>query len=274
MKEVKTILNEDSRKAFDLESGPLYRLHLIKTATDEHYFHMSIHHIIFDGWSQGVFVKDFNEIYNSLIREEEPKLGTLKYQQYDYAQWEANEHVKEESVKYWEANLNGCSPVLNFPYDYPRNEKSSGRGGLEGIKLSKSLSDELRRISKEQDSSLFTTLLSVFGVQLHMYSGEDDLNIGLPVTYRPHSGLEQVVGMFVNTVVVRLKYKKGDTLRNLIRQTSNEAMNAIQHQDVSFDMVVEAVKPERFLNTNPLFQVAFVWQNNLYESLTIGRYQR
>jgi bacitracin synthase 3 len=266
---VTAALNEDSRQAFNLSLGPLYRLFLIKTAEDEYYFHMSIHHIIFDKWSQSVFVNDLSEIYNSLINGKESVLEALKYQQYDYAQWETTAAIKEESITFWEENLRDCSQVLNFPYDYQRSGKPTGRGGLEEIRLSKALSDDLKRISKEEGSSLFATLLSVFGAQMHKYSSEDDLNIGLPVTHRPHSKLEQIFGMFVNTVVVRLKYKESDTFRDLIRRTNEAALNAISNQDVPFETVVEKVKPERISNTNPLFQVAFTWQNEPYSPMNL-----
>lgn len=260
---VTAILNEDSRQAFNLSQGPLYRLYLIKAAEYEYYFHMSIHHIIFDGWSQSVLGNDLSKIYNSLIKGEGVELEALEYQQYDYAQWEANAEIKKESVAFWEENLRGCSPVLNFPYDYQRSGKSTGIGGLEEIRLSKALSDDLRRISKEEGSSLFSTVLSAFGVLMHKYSGDDDLNIGLPVVHRPHSKLENIFGMFVNTLVLRLKYEKGDTFRDLIKRTNATALNAISHQDITFNTVVEAVKPERISNANPLFQIAFAWQNNL-----------
>jgi len=260
---VTTLITEDSMKAFDLSHGPLYRLYLIKTAEEEYYFHMSIHHIIFDGWSKGVFVNDLSEIYNSLINGKEIGLEALKYQQYDYAKWEANAEVREESVAFWKENLRGCSPVLNFPYDFQRSERKTGSGGFQSVRLKRTLSKALKQISKEEDSSLFTTLLTAFGVQMHKYSGEDDINIGLPVVYRPHSNLENIFGMFVNTVVVRLKYEKGDTFRDLIRRTHKAALNAISHQDVSFDTVVEIVRPERISGANPLFQVALAWQNNL-----------
>ena len=261
---LKDLFISDSRKAFDLEKGPLYRLYLIQTAPDEFYFRMSIHHIIFDGWSFGVLVNDLSSIYNSLAAGKEPDLEKLEFQQYDYAHWETNNlDIKKGSIAFWEENLKGCSPVLNFPFDFPRKEESTGRGSFETIRLTKQLSDSLRAISRGTGSSLFSTLMSGFGILLHKYSGEDDLNIGMPVAYRPHTQLEKVFGMFVNTVVVRLRYEKGSTFRELIRQTNEAAMNAIEFQDLPFENVVELVRPERIPGINPLFQVALAWQNNL-----------
>jgi len=267
---VNDILSADSRKVFDLQNGPLYRLYLIKTSNNEYFFHLSIHHIIFDGWSWSVLVKDLNNIYNSLLKGEEVVLDEIELQQYDYAQWEnksAGSKREAESVEFWKKNLEGASTILNFPYDFQHTEEPSGRGGIEAISLSEDLSDKLRRISKKENSSLFATMLSAFGIEMQKYSGEDDINIGLPVAYRPHSKLENIFGMFVNTVVVRLRYEKESTFRNIIHWTSEAALNAVAHQDLPFEKVVEIANPDRSSNANPLFQVAFAWQNNLDEPI-------
>jgi amino acid adenylation domain-containing protein len=269
---VNDIMNADSRKVFDLQNGPLYRLYLIMTGSEEYYFRISIHHIIFDGWSWSVLAKDLNNIYNSLLRGKDTHLEEIEFQQYDFAQWEtssAGSKNEEESIEFWKENLQGASPILNFPYDFQRKEKSSGRGGYESIQLSQDLSEKLRKISKKEDSSLFSTMLSAFGIQMQKYSGEDDINIGLPVAYRPHSKLENIIGMFVNTVVVRLRNAKEFTFRDVIHKTEEAALNAIAHQDLPFEKVVKIVNPERSTNANPLFQVAFAWQNNLDEPIKL-----
>ncbi len=108
----------------------------------------------------------------------------------------------------------------------------------------------------------------MFGIEMHKYSGEDDINIGMPVAYRPHSKLENIFGMFVNTVVVRLKFDKELTFREIIRRTSEAALNAIAHQEISFENVVNIVNPERSSSVNPLFQISFVWQHNFETPLT------
>jgi amino acid adenylation domain-containing protein len=257
------LVNSDSRVAFDLERGPLFRLYLVKTDTDVHYFHMSIHHIVFDGWSHGILTNELGKIYNSLVRNERLNLEEIEYQQYDYAIWESSSDEREESVNFWSKYLYDCSPVLNFPWDTQRTAEYSGKGEAEKIRIPKDLSDRLRQLGKSEGISLFTTMLGAFGLLLHKYSGEDDLNIGLPVAYRPHSKLENIFGMFVNTVVARLRYDKGSTFRQLIKQSDESAMNAISHQDLPFERVVEIIKPERSFNANPLFQVALDWQNNL-----------
>ncbi len=257
------VIAEDLRKPFNLENGPLYRLYIMRTNENEYYFHVSIHHIIFDGWSQDIFVNDFCNIYNSLAAERPHDLEELEFQQYDYANWESTSEENQQSVKFWEENLKGCSSVINFPYDMLRKDGYTGKGGLEPVRITPELSGKLRLLSRELNTSLFTTMMSAYGLLMHKYSGDDDLNIGLPIAYRPHSKLENIFGMFVNTVVVRQKFDRKYTFRDLIKMTTDSTMNAISHQDIPFERIVEIGSPERASNANPLFQIAFVWQNNL-----------
>ena len=269
---VKDIIVSESGKVFDMKNGPLYRLYLIKTSTDEYYFHFSIHHILFDGWSWTVFVNDLKEIYGSLSAGKEIDLGKIEFQQYDYARLEeSSESLKNEneSIEFWKENLKGASTMLNLPFDFQRKDRPSDKGRYEKISIPRDLSEKIKIICKTEGSSLFTTLMAVFGIQMHKYSGEDDINIGVPIAYRPHSKLENIFGMFVNTIVVRLRYKKDFTFRNIISQTNEAALNAIAHQNITFEKVVEIVNPERSSNINPLFQVAFAWQNNLDASLKL-----
>ncbi|MBN1185861.1 MAG: amino acid adenylation domain-containing protein [Bacteroidales bacterium] len=269
---INKIIESDSKNVFNLNTGPLFRLYLFKSGETEHIFHFSIHHIVFDGWSWSVFANDFIQLYNGLLNGKDIKLNELKYQLYDYAKWEDRPATKinqEKSVLFWQNYLKDSSNILNFPYDYQRKENPSGRGSFEKVSLTPEISDKLRKISKEEGVSLFSTMFGLFGILIHKYSNDKDLNIGLPVAYRPHSELEKVFGMFVNTVVVRLYYNKESTFRDLIHATNKSAMDAIDHQDLAFDKVVEIVKPGRVSNINPLFQVSFAWQNNLDRPINI-----
>lgn len=271
---VKDILNSDAGKAFDLQNGPLYRLYLIKTNSNEYYFHLNIHHIIFDGWSWTVLVNDLSVLYNSMLSGKESGLESVDFQQYDYAHWEnhfAGFNKRNDLIEFWKNNLTGASPLLNFPYDFQRPEQPSGKGSFEPIHFSKEMSEQIRRMSKKVDCSLFTTMLSAFGIQMHKYSGQDDLNIGLPVAYRPFSKLRNIFGMFVNTVIVRLKFEEKLTFKDMIRRTHETTLNAIAHQELPFETIVDLVNPKRIFNVNPLFQVGFVWQNNLNVTLQLDK---
>lgn len=273
-KKVEEIINIDSAKIFDLEKGPLFRLTLINTGREEHYFHISIHHIIFDGWSWPLFVKDLSEIYNSKIEGRDITLPEIEFHQYDFAEWENQAHNLSDinaSKEFWKENLKGASSKLNFPYDFQPKVLASGLGKYEPVTLPKELTNRLRGISKAEGASLFATLLSVYGFQMHLYSGENDLNIGIPIAFRPHSKLENIFGMFVNTIIVRLRYSGELTFRDLVKFAGKTVLDAIAHQNLTFEQIVEIVNPERSSNTNPLFQIGFVWQSNLNIPLKLDK---
>jgi amino acid adenylation domain-containing protein len=259
-------INKDSRQVMDLKIGPLYRLYLFPLSPEEHYFYFAIHHIVFDGWSWKVFIDDLNQIYNDLFSGKGISLKDLEYQQYDFADVEIRSGLVKDNTQFrefWEGQLEGCSTILNFPFDYPRLATSTGYGDREYVHFSPVLSSELRQISKEEGISLFSCVLTTFGILMHKYSGDHDLNIGTPVANRFHSSMEAIVGMFVNTVVIRLKFDKDISFKELLKTTNEIILEAIAHQDLSFEKIVEIVNPGRTANINPVFQVAFAWDENL-----------
>ena len=266
-------ISADSRKVMDLKTGPLYRLYLFTLSSEEYYFYFAIHHIIFDGWSWQVFINDFNLIYNDLLANGKVDLNELEYQQYDFADLENRSGFLLDNDKltgFWHDRLSGCSPVLNFPYDFARKGATTGYGDREYIGFSSELSSELRQLSKREEISLYSTMLTTFGILMHKYSGDHDLNLGTPVANRSHSSMESIIGMFVNTVVIRLKFDKDISFRSLLKMTNELILNAIAHQDLSFEKIVEIVKPERVANINPVFQVAFAWDENLNVPLRLN----
>ena len=267
------LITKDSRRVFDLKNGPLYRVYLFKVTDEEYYFYSAIHHIIFDGWSWKVFIDDLNQIYHDLEADREISLKELTYQLYDYAYWEKQtDLVKDETklIEYWKRQLEGCSTLLDFPYDYPRLHNSSGFGDKEWIHFPAGISSALRKISKNEGVSLFATMMSAFGILIYKYSGDNDINIGTPVANRGHSSFENVVGMFVNTVVIRLRLDQEITFKNLLRKTNEVILDAINNQDLQFEKIVEIVNPERSSEANPVFQVAFAWEDNLSVPLNLG----
>ena len=267
------LISKDSRKVFDLKNGPLYRLYLYKVSSEEFYFYGAIHHIIFDGWSWKIFIDDLNQIYRDLDAGREISLKELAFQQYDFAHWEKQKGLLKDDTKlieYWKAQLEGCSTLLDFPYDFPRLHNSSGFGDKEHIQFPAGISSALRQISKNEGVSLFATMMSAFGILMHKYSGDNDINIGTPVANRSHSSFENVLGMFVNTVVIRLQLDQEITFKNLLRKTNEVILDAITNQDLQFEKIVEIVNPERSSGANPVFQVAFAWEDNLSVPLNLG----
>ena len=176
----------------------------------------------------------------------------------------------EKAISYWRDQLAGCSPVLNFPYDFSRQNITTGYGDREYIGFSPELSSEIRHLSKQEGVSLFSAMLTTYGILMHKYSGDHDLNIGTPVANRFHSSMESIIGMFVNTVVIRLKFDHDISFRSLLKITNEYILDAIAHQDLSFEKIVEIVNPERISNINPVFQVAFAWDDNLNVPLRLN----
>ena len=216
---------------------------------------------------------DLNQIYSDLEANREVSLNKLTYQQYDFAYWEKQKGLLKDETKlinYWKGQLVGCSSLFNFPYDFPRLQNTSGFGDKERIKFPAGISSSLRQISKNEGVSLFATMMSAFGILMYKYSGDYDINIGTPIANRSHSSFENVIGMFVNTIVIRMRLDHEITFKNLLRRTNEVILDAITNQDLQFEKIVEIVNPERLSDSNPIFQVAFAWEDNLSASLNLG----
>ena len=268
-----SFIGSESRKWFNIETGPLFRLYLLKGDDSAYYFHTTIHHLIFDGWSWGVFVRDFNKIYSCLSKNVDIELDPLNFHHYDYALWQessANMPAEEKLSKFWINYLKDCPGSLDFPYDRVNKDTPTGYGEKVYLKIPAKYTAGLKGISKSENSTLFVTLVSAFGVLLSKYSGSNDICIGSPVGNRPQTRLENIFGMFVNTIALRLKIEQGLPFNKLVAETRNSVIDAISNQELPFEKVVEAVKPYRSFNTNPLFQVCFAWQNNLSIPMEVG----
>ncbi len=260
------IIAKNTRITFDLSDGKLFRICLIKYGTDNYYFHLTIHHIIFDGVSSGVFVRDFNIIYDCVSNNNKILLSPIKFQQYDYANWlnkRDNENDLSDSISFWKKTLKGIPEYTNFPFDNPRKENQTGFGRNIQLNLSSDLSKRVSAFSKKMDVTTFYTMCAAFSLLIRKYSGENDFCIGSPVSNRPHDFLENIFGMFVNTITLRFKYDENTSFKDLVEYTKKISLDAIEHQDLPFDKVVEIVNPKRSTMYNPLFQIVFAWQNNL-----------
>jgi amino acid adenylation domain-containing protein len=266
------ILNTESIPVFDLENGPLYRSNLVKIDDNEHYFQIAVHHIIFDGWSQFILTKRLSEIYNALREGRKVDTAEQEYNQYDFALWENNRGSSsndEKDLSFWKETLDDCPSFLKLPYDFKRPDTNSGTGSYETIILDGETTEKLRAVSESVNASLLSSLLGITGIFLCKLTGESDINIGLPVAYRPHSKLEGIFGMFVNTVLVRLLFSNELTFRDLLKLSHSGTRDAVAHSAFPFEEIVNAVNPERMMNVNPLFQAAFSWQNDFNIPLSI-----
>jgi amino acid adenylation domain-containing protein len=274
IKKIYSLVASDSRKPFDIETGPLFRLYLLKAADNDYYFHATIHHIIFDGFSRRVFVQEISKIYNCLLLEKFGSIEQHEYQSYDFADWEMkspSEFDENQLIGFWKENLRDSPSELKFPFDFNRTNHSTGYGYRESFSVPESIGLRLRQLSAESGSTLFETVLSALGLLFHKYTGEDDICIGIPVSTRLRNPkLWKIFGYFVNTSVVRIKIDENSPASKLIAFTSNAAKNAIAHSNLPFEKIVEVVRPARIPGINPLFQVSLSWFTNFTVPMDLG----
>jgi amino acid adenylation domain-containing protein len=245
-------------RPFDLAKGPLMRVSLIRR-TSGHIMVLTLHHIICDGWSMGVFWREFLAIYTAFRAGLPSPLPEPTYQYSDFATWQRQwlqGPVLDECLRYWKQKLDDLPP-LNLPLDYPRPPAQTFRGASQPIRISKSLVESLRAIGERDGSTLFMILLAAFKVLLCRYSGQDDIAVGSYIANRNRAEVEEIIGFFVNTLVMRTGLSGNPPFTEAVGRVRETALGAYAHQDMPFETLVEALQPERDLARNPLFQVVF-----------------
>ncbi|WP_437290235.1 amino acid adenylation domain-containing protein [Sorangium sp. So ce406] len=255
--------SEEAARPFDLEKGPLLRASLFRLAPEEHALVITLHHIASDGWSLGVLAGELTAAYAAFARREAPRLAPLPVQYADYAAWQRQEltpDVLQAEREVWRRRLDGAPP-LELPTDRPRPATPSRRGRTHRFELPPDLAAALRRRSQELGATLFMTLLAAFEALLHRYSGQEDFCVGTPVAGRGRTEIEPLIGLFVNTLVLRARLDGEPTFAELVGRVKADALEAYAHQDLPFEVVVDALAVERDLSRNPLFQVMFALQN-------------
>ena len=261
---IQNFFSVESREIFDIEEGPLFRLYLVKIRDDEYIFHMTVQHMVFDGWSWGIFAGELRQIYNDLLDNREISLRPLKNQYYDIANWQEknkNENNFSDLAEYWKVQLNDHPSEINFPYDHRRGKPISGLGSREPLKLSADLTGKLKSLSQSENSTVFITMLAAFGLLLNKYTGDDDICVGAPTANRDNSKIEEIIGLFVNTIVLRLRFKDSQSFRDLLHLTRETTLNALAHKNLPFEKLVETLHPDRKTNVNPIAQILFAYQN-------------
>ncbi|HKE59434.1 MAG TPA: condensation domain-containing protein, partial [Pyrinomonadaceae bacterium] len=263
---------KEAQAPFDLNNGPLFRCTLVRLGEEEHELLLTMHHIIADGWSVGVFVRDLTEIYGSYVSGVEPNLGDLGIQYADYAIWQ-HEWVEstecQTQLEYWRRQLDGLSP-LPLLTDRPRPSEQSFRGGHQAFALDRKLSDKLRSFSDSQGVTIFMTLLAGFQTLLYRYTDSQDIAVGSPIANRNREELERLIGFFANTVVLRNEFNDELTFVHLLQRVKESTLLAYANQDLPFDKLVDELQPERATNRNPLFQVVFALQNAPVDELDLA----
>ncbi|HEY6236114.1 MAG TPA: amino acid adenylation domain-containing protein [Candidatus Elarobacter sp.] len=249
---------------FDLQAGPLIRGRLITTEDDEHLLTVTAHHIISDGWSTGVFMRELNALYAAYRAGRPSPLPPLAIQYADYAVWQRRwlaDHMLQDQVAYWQRTLAGVPALLELPSDRPRPAVSDHRGASLGFQLDAETTARVKALSRRHGSTLFITLLTAWGALLARLSGQDDVVVGTQVANRLRPELEPLIGFFVNTLALRLDYSGSRTVSEMLNHVKERVIAGQDNQDIPFDQVVEVVNPARSLSYNAIFQTMFVWNN-------------
>ena len=262
--EVQRCANEELATPFDLSAGPLFRGKLLLCSEGDHLLVLTMHHIVSDGWSVGVLVRELAALYRARVEGQADSLPPLSIQYADYAYWQrrlAGGAELAAQLAYWEKHLGGAPEVLQLPTDRPRPAVRSYEGASVTVSLGSELTVALRALSRELNLTLAMTLFTAWSIVLARLSGQDEVVLGMPVANRRRSELEGLIGFFVNTVAVRVGMGDDPLLSDLLQHVKRTLVEAYVHQDVPFEQVVEALQPARSLSHNPVFQVMFVLQN-------------
>ncbi|MFP2933494.1 condensation domain-containing protein, partial [Pyxidicoccus sp. 3LG] len=249
---------------FDLARGPLLRASLLRLDAQEHLLVLTMHHIVSDGWSMGVLVREVAELYAAAVSGREPRLPALPVQYADFAAWQRawlKDAVLEEQLGYWRQQLSGAAPTLELPTDRPRPAVQSARGAYQPVLLPATLTERLLALCRREGATPFMTLLAAWQVLLARYSGQGDVSVGSPIAGRTRAETEGLIGFFVNTLVLRARVQPSATFRELLAQVRATTLGAYEHQDVPFEKLVEELQPQRSLSHSPLFQVMLALQN-------------
>jgi amino acid adenylation domain-containing protein len=271
--ELKQFIQDEMRQPFNLETGPLMRISLIRTGDQEHVLLAVLHHIIADGWSAGIFIREMVPLYEAFVSGQPSPLPEQELQYADFAVWQhgwLQGPLLDRQISYWVNQLKGPLPVLDLSGDFPRPQSPRGHGGVAGISVPPELVQKLRLLGNREGCTMFMTMLSAFYVLLHAKVGQEDLIVGTDLANRSSVETETMIGFFVNQVALRLDLSGDPPFTRLLGRVRTVAMEAYLHQDVPFDRVVEAVNPPRERNRTPLFQVKFVLQNAPRPKLEMG----
>jgi amino acid adenylation domain-containing protein len=249
---------------FDLAEGALIRATLIVLSKTEHILLLCMHHIVSDAWSLGVFVQELAALYNAYSQGEPSPLIPLPIQYADFGIWQRDwlqGELLQNQISYWQQQLKDAPALLSLPTDRPRPAVQTFAGAIQEFALSVELSNQLTQLSQKQGVTLFMTLLAAFDTLLYRYTGQLDILVGSAIANREHSEIEGLIGFFVNTLVLRTDLSGNPSFSELLSRVRQIALGAYSHQELPFEMLVEALQPERDLSHPPLFQVMFVLQN-------------
>ncbi|WP_051623255.1 condensation domain-containing protein [Pectobacterium atrosepticum] len=269
---VAELTESEAREPFDLMQGPLIRGQLLQLSDEEHVLLITQHHIISDGWSLGIFVREFSALYRAALSGHAAHLPPLPIQYADYAAWQhgwLKEDTLAEQRDFWHSQLQGAPALLELPTDRPRPAVQRYAGSHVSFRLSADVLNALKTQGHQQGTTLFMTVLAAWSLVLSRLSGQDDIVIGTPIANRTRHELEGLIGFFVNTLALRIELDECKTLEALLTQVREQSLSAYAHQDLPFDQVVEVVQPARSLSYSPIFQVMLALNNTASQKLML-----
>ncbi|MFD7663696.1 SDR family oxidoreductase [Streptomyces sp. NPDC059788] len=261
---VRARLAEEIRRPFDLESGPLLRARLFRFGPADHLLLVCVHHIVIDGWSAGVFVRELAEAYRARTAGAAPDWAPLEIQYGDFAEWQREQldgRPLADGLDHWRERLAGDLPALRLPADRPEPRQRSLAGDRIDFSLPPGLTARIKRLCRDEGATLYMALLAGFTALLRRYTGQDDILVGSPTANRDNAQVEPLIGMFVNTLPLRVDTSDNPSFAQLLQRVREVALDAFAHQHIPLEKIVEAVAPQRDPGGNPLFQVVFALQN-------------
>jgi len=261
--EIQEQIRANEGTPFDLTTGPLLRVTLYKMAQDQYCFHLNMHHIITDGWSSKALIRELTDVYQALVKGEEPQLAPLDIQYTDYAQWQ-QEHLQDglwdREEAYWLHELAKPLPVLELPTDFPRPEVQTFNGALMQTTVSKETVERLRHLAMQENVTLYMLMLSAYVMMLQQLSQGEDLIVGTPVSGRNSAEVEPLIGMFVNMLAIRTRFAGHETIQDLLQMVKSQSLEAFEHQSYPFDLLIEKLNPDRDMSRSPIFNTMFTYQ--------------
>jgi amino acid adenylation domain-containing protein len=262
--QAKALAIEEAATAFDLGHGPLLRIKLIQLEETKYVFLFTMHHIISDGWSMRLLVNEILALYEAYKNNRENPLSLLRFQYKDYSEWQNSEKMRsalKRQEEYWLKEFDGEIPVLSIPTDYSRPTFQDFEGGVTHFDLSVEETKALNELARSEGASLFMVLLAVYYIFLSKMSRQEEIVVGTPTAGRNHPDLEQIIGMFVNTLALRSGPSGSKTFITFLNETREKTLRAFENQDYPFEELVEKAAIQRDISRNPLFDVMFVLQN-------------
>jgi len=266
--EAKRLVHEEVNRPFNLSTDQLLRAALFRFNAEEHWLLLTMHHIVSDGWSLGIFFRELTALYQGYAQGNPARLPALPIQYSDYAGWQRERlPVLAQQLSFWKEQLSGNPPVLELPSDRPRRPWPTFRGRSEALVLGGELSSKVKQLANRNKVTLFMVLLAAFKTLLHRYTQQEDILVASPIAGRDRVETEGLIGFFVNTLILRTKVEADTTFEELLKRVREVTLGACAHQDLPFEKLVEELHPERSLNHLPFTKVMFAVQNEVLEAM-------